>query len=86
LGKRPRDAGILVNPDDPEDVSDAIHRLRTSPHDRAELVRRGLARVQAFAWERMAERMYGLYKTVLSESVRPYRRTARVGPILAGTV
>jgi len=63
------DAGILVNPDNPTAISDAIDRLRTSPHDRAELVRRGLARVQAFSWETMAECMYGLYRSVLRGSV-----------------
>ncbi len=63
------DAGILVNPDDPHAVSDAVHRIRTSPAEREDLIRRGLIRASAFTWQTMAERILGLYQAVLSESV-----------------
>jgi glycosyltransferase involved in cell wall biosynthesis len=77
-------AGILVDPDDAEAVSLAIRRLITSPSDRAELIRRGMARAGAFGWDVMADRMHQLYRTVLQESARSQRGIVRRHPALIG--
>ncbi|MFH1108368.1 MAG: glycosyltransferase family 1 protein [Planctomycetota bacterium] len=78
------DAGILVNPDDAQAVSGAIHHLITSTNDREELVRRGMVRARAFGWEVMADRIHQLYRTVLHESARSQRGIVRARSILMG--
>jgi glycosyltransferase involved in cell wall biosynthesis len=48
------DAGLLVRPDSPTDIADALHRVLTDSALRADLSVRGLKRAAAFSWERTA--------------------------------
>ena len=48
------DAGVLVDPEDPRAMADAVLRLRREPGLRDELVRRGRIRATRFPWERTA--------------------------------
>jgi glycosyltransferase involved in cell wall biosynthesis len=60
------DAGILVNPEDADEVADAIRTLLNSPDRRAVLVDRARRRARAFAWEKAASRMVEVYHEALS--------------------
>ena len=58
-------AAGLVDPMDPDGIADAIARILGDPALRADLVRRGHARAQAFSWERSAARTHQIYMDVL---------------------
>ncbi len=59
-------AGLLVNPDDPEAAADALARLLTDSELRADLSARGLARAAGFTWQRTAETVLQTYHAVLN--------------------
>jgi glycosyltransferase involved in cell wall biosynthesis len=48
------DAAILIEPDDPSGICDAISAIVHRPELAADLVRRGLSRVEQFTWEKAA--------------------------------
>ena len=48
-------AALLVDPERPMEIADALRRLVTEPATLAEYKRRGLARAQAAPWENTAE-------------------------------
>ncbi|MCH7840451.1 MAG: glycosyltransferase family 4 protein [Planctomycetes bacterium] len=62
------DAGLLVDPDDPDAVTHAMHRVLTDSVLRRRLIARGLTRAQSFTWGAVADRMINLYHRVLHES------------------
>ncbi len=49
-----KDAGLIVDPFNPAEMADALHRLYTDDALRAELSARSLARAKRFTWERCA--------------------------------
>ncbi|MBV8282319.1 MAG: glycosyltransferase family 4 protein, partial [Candidatus Eremiobacteraeota bacterium] len=49
------DAALLVDPENPHEISEAVQRLLTDKTLRAELVSRGLMQVREFTWHRVAE-------------------------------
>lgn len=55
------DGAALVGPGDVDALADAIVRLATDEHARAELIRRGRARTQCFTWEKAAAGLSALY-------------------------
>jgi glycosyltransferase involved in cell wall biosynthesis len=55
------DAGPLVDPNRPEAMAAAIGRFLKDETYTAECIRRGLARVKEFRWDRTAERVYAAY-------------------------
>jgi len=59
------DAGLLVDPDDPDAAADALARLLTDSALRADLSARGLARAADFTWQRTAEIVLHTYRAVL---------------------
>jgi glycosyltransferase involved in cell wall biosynthesis len=61
------DAGLLVEPDDLDDVVDAVRRIVVDPALRESLRRRGLKRASEFTWERTAEHTLAVYHTVNEE-------------------
>jgi glycosyltransferase involved in cell wall biosynthesis len=48
-------AALLVNPENPEEIADAVHRVLTNAELQAELSAAGLARSRLFTWERCAK-------------------------------
>ena len=59
--------GLLVEPDDPASLADAIYRLWKAPEERAELGRRGLQGVrQHGSVAHMAERALAAYQKILA--------------------
>ena len=65
------DAGWLVDPDDPDAVTHAMHQVLADSALRRRLIARGLTRARSFTWGAVADRMINLYRRVLHESSRP---------------
>jgi glycosyltransferase involved in cell wall biosynthesis len=69
------EAGLLVEPNDVEQIAAAAERLLTDAELRAELCKRGLERACTFTWERTARETLAVYRSVYDMS----RRTGSVG-------
>jgi len=59
------DAGLLVEPDEPEVIAAAIRSVQ-EPRLRDALVSRGLRRAGGYTWARAAERLAGIYSAAAS--------------------
>lgn len=56
------DASMLVNPEDSNEVADAIYRLITDPTLREEKIKAGILRAKEFTWEKSAVKMIKIYE------------------------
>jgi glycosyltransferase involved in cell wall biosynthesis len=56
------DAGILVNPDRPDELTDALVAVANGPALRESLIARGRDRVKQFSWDRTTEQTLNLYR------------------------
>ncbi len=56
------DAGILVNPDRPDELTDALVAVASGPAFRESLIARGRDRVKQFSWDRTTEQTLNLYR------------------------
>jgi glycosyltransferase involved in cell wall biosynthesis len=59
------EAGVLVDPADPDDILRGMEKVAESFELREQLKEKGRARAASFTWERSAERFLWLYKEVL---------------------
>jgi len=59
------DAGLLVDPDDPDEIAGAIGRLLTDPTLAASCAARGVERAREFEWDRAARQVYGAYERAI---------------------
>jgi glycosyltransferase involved in cell wall biosynthesis len=59
------DAGLLIDPDNPESLTDAMTRLVTDPTLRATCARRGLDRARQFNWAQTARDVRRAYEDAL---------------------
>lgn len=59
-------AGIPIDPDDVDALTEAIHRALTDSDLRADLIQRGLAQAKTFTWDGTARATLALYETVLA--------------------
>jgi glycosyltransferase involved in cell wall biosynthesis len=57
-------AGLLVPPDDPDRLADALGRLLAEPDLRADLAAAGVRRAAGFTWRRCAEATIAGYRSV----------------------
>jgi len=72
--------GLLVEPNDPESLAEAILSLRRHPSQAEEIGRRGAEGVRAhFSVSRMAERTLEVFRTIVQEAT-PSGRGAREAP------
>ncbi len=60
------DAAVLVDPDDPAGMAEALGQALGDSELRAGLIERGLARAQTYTWERTARETLALYERVLA--------------------
>ena len=58
------DAGMQVDPDDPERLASALELLALNPEMRADFRARGLERAAPFTWEAAARVMLDVYHKV----------------------
>jgi glycosyltransferase involved in cell wall biosynthesis len=61
------DAGIYIDPDDPQNLVEEIEKLLNDKNLRDSLVLRGKVQSQKFSWEKCALEHLDFYKTVLSK-------------------
>ena len=59
------DAGLLIDPDDPHCIADALQRVIVDTALAADLRQRGLVRAAIFNWRETARRTLAVYQTVL---------------------
>ncbi|HEX7859907.1 MAG TPA: glycosyltransferase family 1 protein [Verrucomicrobiae bacterium] len=62
LGEVVGDAAWIVEPEDVEDICDALIKLQSEPKSRAALVQKGLAHSREFSWERAARETLAVYR------------------------
>jgi glycosyltransferase involved in cell wall biosynthesis len=60
------EAGLLVNPDEPDDIARALARVLTEESLRAHMRRLGLAQAARFTWEEAARRTLTVYRRELA--------------------
>jgi glycosyltransferase involved in cell wall biosynthesis len=58
------DAAWLVDPEDTDELADALVALTQDPERRADLSRRGLARAAQFTWAEAVEKTWQVYREV----------------------
>lgn len=58
------DAGVLVEPQDTDELADAIRRILDDPLWREDLRKRGFVNARRFSWERTAQKTLELYHRV----------------------
>jgi glycosyltransferase involved in cell wall biosynthesis len=61
------DAALLIDPSQPEELTEAMIRLTTDQQLRADLVRKGIARAAKFSWKAMAMNVLDIYREVGSQ-------------------
>lgn len=61
-----RDAAVIVDPDEPEQVARAMRGLLTQPRRAATYARQGKARARQFSWTRAARQLASTYRVALS--------------------
>ncbi|NQU39089.1 MAG: glycosyltransferase family 4 protein [Lentisphaerae bacterium] len=66
------DAGVLVDPFDPDDMATALERIWTDDAFRAEHARRSLERAKAFTWRGCAEKTLKVFEGVMSGALPPH--------------
>jgi len=57
-------AGLLVDPDEPATIADAIARVLKDPALRRQLADAGVARAARYSWKASAERLYETYRSI----------------------
>ena len=65
-----KQSGLLVPPEDPEALANAIAQLITNVPLRRRLGAAGLERAKDFTWARAVDRYFGVYERVLGETLR----------------
>jgi glycosyltransferase involved in cell wall biosynthesis len=68
-------AGLLVEPDRPDDIADAIRRLLDDDGLAAACAQKGIVRSRDFRWNETAHRVFETYGTAIARRARAARRT-----------
>jgi glycosyltransferase involved in cell wall biosynthesis len=74
LGEVVSDAAWIVDPEDVEDICDALLQLHSEAKSRAALVQKGLLRAKEFSWERAARETLAVYRTAFHKNRKPARQ------------
>jgi glycosyltransferase involved in cell wall biosynthesis len=59
------DAGILVNPKNPQEIADAVARLQKDPIYYQEIKEKSKVRAKSFSWEKTAEKVAEVYEKLI---------------------
>jgi len=62
-------AALLVDPEDPQAIGEAVKKVMEKPALRRQLVQRGLKRVKLFTWEKTARETLAVYESLLLKDV-----------------
>jgi glycosyltransferase involved in cell wall biosynthesis len=60
------DAALLIDPNDPMELAEAILKVISGSQFRQDLIHKGKARAKLFSWERTAKETLNAYKSLLS--------------------
>ena len=58
-------AGLLVNPENVDEISEAIYKVISDSGLRDRLVKEGFSQVEKFSWQKTAEKTLEVYKSLL---------------------
>jgi glycosyltransferase involved in cell wall biosynthesis len=58
------DVGLMINPDDPTELAQAMHHALTDSAWRTQQIQAGVARAKQFTWERTARIAQQVYEQV----------------------
>jgi glycosyltransferase involved in cell wall biosynthesis len=61
------DAGVLVDPNNPQAIADAVCELQANSNYRQSLIIKGLARAKDFTWENTAEKIARVYEKLITK-------------------
>jgi len=61
------DAGLYINPDEPEDLENKIELLLNDGNLREELIKKGLMQKEKFSWDKCAKETLDYYKEILGK-------------------
>jgi glycosyltransferase involved in cell wall biosynthesis len=75
LGEVVSDAAWIINPEDMEDICDALLKLHSDPKSRAALVQKGLIHAKEFSWERAARETLAVYRMAYQKHFKRARGT-----------
>ena len=67
-------SGLLVDPDQPADIAQAIARVRDEDALAAACAEKGIARARAFRWDETAHRVYDTYRKAIERRAQASRR------------
>ena len=67
-------AGVLVDPERPDDIAQAIARLLSDEGLAAACVERGIARAREFRWDQTAHRVFDTYRRAIERRAQARRR------------
>ena len=73
------DAGLLVDPENADEISGAMRMLIANPDLRAKYVHRGRQRARTFSWEATASQMRAVYERMLGKIDQSFAPPDRVG-------
>jgi glycosyltransferase involved in cell wall biosynthesis len=59
------DAAILVNPDNPDEIAEAVVQVLSSEKVRHSLIQKGLERSEVFSWDRCARETIEVYEELV---------------------
>ena len=74
------DAALYCDPHDPADIADKVQSVAESPAIRADLRRRGFARVAQFSWDRCARETLAVFRRVISRGATAQPSAAGPAP------
>lgn len=58
------DAGILINPNNCEEIAEAMHNVLTNPELKESMITKGLKRSESFSWNYTAEKTLNIYHKI----------------------
>lgn len=74
LGEVVSDAAWIVDPEDVEDICEALLKLYSEPKSRAALIQKGLAHSAGFSWERAARETLAVYRRACEKQSKQTHR------------
>jgi glycosyltransferase involved in cell wall biosynthesis len=69
------DAGVLVDPERPDDIANGITRVLSDDVFAARCAAKGLERARTFSWAQTAHRVYDTYKQAIERRAQRTRRS-----------
>jgi len=69
------DAGIMVDPNDVDELAKQIERVLTDKKLRDSMIKKGLKQAKKFSWEKCAKETLKVYEKVYKETIKEFKAT-----------